>query len=120
MRANQPSVLIKKFTKEVFENIIAIYAAVAGIKNPCGGRIDPENELPGVLRELSRDSTYCEWRLGSSLSNHSKLFLYPYNKKDGLHVGFDFDPNTYNDEEERSSVMQEEFREKVRRYLESL
>lgn len=112
-----PALLLKNFTEDAFTEIIRIYALVAGINYPCEMLNFPRYEIEGVLKELSDGHSYCEWRLGSSLTRHSKLFIHSRRKIDEIYVVFDFDPNTADDSLPRAMKMREEFHKKVQEYL---
>lgn len=118
---NIPMMPFKFFSKEVFQQVIEIYASSAKIKDPCGKRIDPDREYLDVVKEIHDDHSYCEWRLGSFLTHHSKLFLHAItHKPDGLYIGFDLDPNTADDDEPQCHLMRETFHGEVRKYIESI
>ncbi|HAT68500.1 MAG: hypothetical protein A2481_01855 [Candidatus Yonathbacteria bacterium RIFOXYC2_FULL_47_9] len=115
-----PSILFKKFDEKVLAGIVGIYADAAGIKDPCATTIDPRHDMSDILQELSDLHNCCEFRFGSSITVHSKLFLHPVVKRDGLHVAFDFDPNTADDAQPRAVAMREDFHKKTWKYLATL
>ena len=114
-----PSILYGDFTKEVFVEVLKIYASVSGIKNPCVTSVDPSGEMHHILCALV-DRNVCEFRLGSSLTRHSKLYLRIVIKKDGRHTAFDFYPNTSDDSLLEVVTMREKFNQKVQEYLDTL
>ncbi|MHB1118041.1 MAG: hypothetical protein ACYCZ7_00720 [Minisyncoccota bacterium] len=120
MRRLLPSISLKNFDEKVFAEIVGIYACVAGIKDPCATSLDPRREMSDILHSLGNFHSYCEFRFGSSLTIHSKLYLHPIAKKDGLYVAFDFDPNTANDAQPRAIAMREAFHKKIWKYLATL
>lgn len=119
MRHTLPSILLKDFDENVFAKVVEIYAHVSEIKDPCKTSSDPRYGMQGILDDLHKYH-YCEFRFGSSLTIHSKLFLHPVSKQDGVHVGFDFDPNTANDSQSRAVTMRENFHREVQEYIETL
>lgn len=119
MRHTLPSIPLEKFTEEVFVSILKIYGDVAEIRNPCETSADPRGTIEFIWVDLS-NHLWCEFRFGSSLTHHSKLFLRPVMGKDCLHVGFDFDPNTSDDSQARAVTMRENFHHEVQKYLDTL
>ena len=121
MRHTLPSIPLEKFTEEVFVSILKIYGDVAEIRNPCETSIDPRESIESIWVDLS-NHLYCEFHFGSSITMHSKLFLYPVMKKDCMHVGFDFDPNTADDSHPwpHAVTMRENFHREVQKYLDTL
>lgn len=115
-----PSILFKKFDEGVLAGIVGIYADVAGIKDPCTTSFDPRYEMGNILQELGDIHACYEFRFGSSLTIHSRLFLHPIAKNDGLHVAFDFDPNTTDDAQPCAVAMREDFLKKIWKYLATL
>ena len=121
MRKKLPGIPFEDFNEEVFAEIVTIYAHIAEIKNPLGRVICPKHEIEGIRKELSEDHTYAEWRLGSSLTHHSKLFVLPMIKQGGiLYVEFDFDPNTGDDSRQSVVTMRDNFFKEVSEYLKTL
>lgn len=119
MRQTLPSMLLKDFDEHVFTKVVGIYAHVAGIKDPCKTSSDPRYGMQSILNDLNNHQ-YCDFRFGSSFTHHSKLFLDPVPKPDGMHVSFDFDPNTADDSQPRAVTIRENFHRAVQEYIETL
>lgn len=119
MRHALPSVPFEYFSEDVFSKIMEIYANIAEITNPCETILDPRDGIESIWIDLS-NHLWCEFRFGSSISKNSKLFIHPVMKKDCLHVGFDFDPNTSDDSWTCAVAMRENFHREVQKYLDTL
>lgn len=119
MHHTLPSVPLSDFTEEVFTKVLEIYARVAGIIDPCKTGLDPRDGIEGIWVDLANHN-FWDIRFGSLLSSHSKLFLHPVKKKDCLHVGFDFDPNTSDDSHPRAVTMRENFHREVQKYIDTI
>lgn len=119
MRYMLPSLPLSDFTEDVFAKILETYARVAGIMDPCKTGLDPRNDIEGIRVDLS-NHLFWDFRFGSSLTTHSKLFIHPISKSGCLHVGFDFDPNTADDSHPRAVTMRGNFHREVQEYIETL
>lgn len=117
-----PSIPLETLTVEIFSKIIEIYAQVTGKKLEfiLNYKIFPDHETQNVRKELQDGISYCEWRLGSSLTKHSKLFAHGTKKNGAVYVAFDFDPNTANDSQRSAVVMREKFHQEIREYFNAL
>lgn len=77
-------------------------------------------EFTSNIVELSDGHSYREWRLGSSITRNTKLFLHSVRKSDGIHVAFDLNPNTFDDSRKEAVAMRKKFHREVCKYLASL
>ena len=107
-----PSILIRFFNEGVLSNIVNIYEKTAGIT--VRGASKPD--LKSILEALG-ERDYCELRLSSSFSRNTKLYFHRVLKPDGIHVAFDFDPNTSNDSWKIAEDAKKTFRQKTFEYL---
>lgn len=114
-----PSMPLAKFTGAVFNEVIKLYARAAQIEFPKHG-IDPCREVRGVSEELVDGVSFCEWRLGSHLTPHSKLFLHAFRKEGVVWVAFDIDPNTADDSTPQAVAMRECFHRITREYFDAI
>ena len=120
MRHTLPSIQIEKFDVNVLDKVIRIYELVTRETNINEVTFNPHEEIDSILVELTAHHQYLEFRFGSALSRHSKLFIYPLRKSDGLHAVFDFDPNTYDDARSDAVEMRGNFHLEVKKYFNTL
>lgn len=106
-----------EFDEVLLTAILKIYGRVARITDPCKNKIDPKHEIEGLRSELSVGHGFAEYRLGSALTMHSKIFLRSVRKPGGTYIWFDLDPNTSNDSQARAVKMREKFHLEVGKYI---
>lgn len=119
MHDSLPSIILEDFTEEVLDEILKIYSRVARIKNPNKTTFNLESGFIEIYHAMCARQV-CEFRFGSAITRHSKLYLYPVFKRDGQHVAFDFDPNTADDSQRKPVEMREKFHKEVQKYLDTL
>ncbi|MEK7460372.1 MAG: hypothetical protein AAB628_02385 [Patescibacteria group bacterium] len=107
-----PSILISLFIEEVLNDIVKIYEETAEITIREAFKPDLKN-----IVEALDERSYCELRLQSSFSRNTKLYFHRVHKPDGIHVAFDFDPNTSNDSWKIAEDAKKTFRQKTSEYL---
>lgn len=110
------SIPLDNFNLEIYRKVLSIYEETTGVR---ALPTPEETDIQSIVKDLD-ELFYCEFRFGSSISHHSKLFIHLIRKKDILRISFDFDPNTSDDSRSQAVAMRSDFQEKISSYLTSL
>lgn len=110
------SIPLDDFNLEIYRRVLNIYQETTKVKMLL---VPDEHDIQSIVKDLD-ELFYCEFRFGSAISHHSKLFIHLIRKNDILRISFDFDPNTSDDSRPQAVAMRSDFQEKISSYLKSL
>jgi hypothetical protein len=113
------AIKLSSLTYEILKDIVRIYDSLVGahgLKYLC------ESDLDQVKNGV-RQYGHIEWRFGSKLTSHSKLWIQrkAFSRRDDPSIIFCFDPNMSKAEEaiygKNPQILEAEFNEAVEKYF---
>ena len=115
---------LSQLSPRVLQDILKLYGETAEMRWERILESYPIDHMIGLIKEDISEGRVSEWRFGSSLTHHSKLFVETKEIQEGERViSFRFSENlsmpNSRQQSEKGEKMKEKFNEAIREYLQA-